>query len=165
MVKNITFNLPAEAMQGVNEAIVLGDFNSWNPENAPKLEKQKDGSFNTVLALEAGKTYQYRFLLDNTRWVNDYNAQRYQAVPGYGVENSVITIPVAEEKKNEKPTVKKTVAKKTEKTTSTEAEKPATAKAPKKATSKVKVSETEAPKSVKAKAPKAEKPAKSTKKA
>lgn len=93
MTKNIIFNLPAEAMQGASEAIILGDFNSWNPENAPKLKKQGDGSFNTVVPLETGKTYRYRFLLDNTRWVNDYNAQGYEAVPGFYVDNCVINIP------------------------------------------------------------------------
>lgn len=92
MTKNITFTLPAEAVEGATEAILLGDFNNWNPEKAPMLEKQKDGSYQTVVLLEEGKTYQYRFLLNDGRWVNDYNAQSYVNVEGLYVDNCVITV-------------------------------------------------------------------------
>jgi len=93
MKKNITFTLPAEALQGATEAFLLGDFNNWNPENAPKLEKQPDGSYKTATQLEEGKTYQYRFLLNDGRWVNDYHAQNYVPVSGLYVDNCVITVP------------------------------------------------------------------------
>ena len=99
MKKNITFTLPAEAVQGATEAFLLGDFNNWNPENAPKLEKQPDGSFKAAAQLEEGKTYQYRFLLNDGRWVNDYHAQNYVPVSGLYVDNCVITVP---ESKSEK---------------------------------------------------------------
>ena len=105
MTTKITFTLPAEAVEGATEAILLGDFNNWNPEKAPKLERQQDGSFKAVAQLEAGHTYQYRFLLDNSRWVNDYHAQGYTNVQGYHIDNCVITVPepIAEENKKSKP--------------------------------------------------------------
>ena len=93
MKKNIIFKLPAEAVEGATEAILLGDFNDWSSENAYLLEEQEDGSFKTIVQLEAGKTYQYRFLLNDGRWVNDYNAQNYAPVSGYFVDNCVITVP------------------------------------------------------------------------
>lgn len=93
MKTKVIFTLPAEAVEGASEAVLLGDFNDWNPEQAPKLEKQQDGSFKTVTQLEAGQTYQYRFLLDDGRWVNDYHAQGYTSVPGYYIDNCVITVP------------------------------------------------------------------------
>jgi 1,4-alpha-glucan branching enzyme len=102
MKKNITFTLPAEAVQGATEAFLLGDFNDWNPENAPKLEKQPDGSFKTAAQLEEGKTYQYRFLLNDGRWVNDYHAQNYVPVSGLYVDNCVITVPESESKSGNK---------------------------------------------------------------
>lgn len=116
MTKNITFSLPAEALDGASEAFLLGDFNNWNPENAPKLEKQKDGSFKTSTKLEEGKTYQYRFLLNDGRWVNDYNAQSYTAVAGLHVDNCVITVPVSktDETKKAQP-IKRATAIKDEK--------------------------------------------------
>lgn len=93
MKKKIIFKLPAEAVEGATEALLLGDFNNWSSDNAYLLEEQEDGSFKTVVKLEAGRTYQYRFLLNDGRWVNDYNAQNYVPVSGYYVDNCVITVP------------------------------------------------------------------------
>jgi len=177
MTKNITFSLPAEAVEGASEAILLGDFNNWNPQKAPKLEKQADGSYKAVAQLEEGKTYHYRFLLDNGKWVNDYHAQKYEYVPGFYVDNCVITIPQSvEENKKEPTTSSKTTNTKVVKAESSAiedaSEKPGSpkSKAPKKA--KIKTEKTEAPKAKKAKAvnakvvgEKTEKPAKASKKA
>jgi hypothetical protein len=164
MTKDITFSLPAEAMQGAGEAIILGDFNSWNPENAPKLVKQEDGSFKAVVPLEAGKTYHYRFLLDNTRWVNDYHAQKYEAVPGLYIDNCVITVP--KENKTEEPVVSKKATIKVGDIAPVNDIKPVAAKTSKKAAPKAKASKTPASKNVKAKAAeaKAPKPSKTVKK-
>jgi hypothetical protein len=106
MTKNITFSLPAEAVEGAHEAILLGDFNNWNPKKAPKLEKQADGTYKAVAQLEEGKTYHYRFLLDNGKWVNDYHAQKYEYVPDLYVDNCVITVPQsADENKKEESSI------------------------------------------------------------
>ena len=137
MTKNITFTLPAEAMEGATEAYLLGDFNNWNPEKAPKLEKQKDGSFKTVTKLEEGKTYQYRFLLNDGRWVNDYNAQNYTTVEGLYVDNCVITVPVSEKKETKKASpAKSSAATKKEVKAKVETKSPAAATPAKKATAK-----------------------------
>ena len=93
MTKKITFTLPAEAVAEATEGLLLGDFNAWNIEEGIALKKQKDGSLKAVVALEPGKTYQYRFLLNDGRWVNDYNAQDYTPVSGFHVENCLITVP------------------------------------------------------------------------
>lgn len=91
MKKRITFTLPAEAVEGASEVILLGDFNNWNPEVAPRLKKQ-DASFITIVELEVGNTYHYRFMSNDGRWINDYNAQRYEPAPGLHVDNCVITV-------------------------------------------------------------------------
>ena len=106
MKKNITFTLPAEAV-GHSEATLLGDFNNWNAEHAPKLQKQSDGSFATQVSLEEGKTYNYRFLLSDGRWVNDYQAENYVSVPGMHIDNCVITVPVSTKKESAKSPVAK----------------------------------------------------------
>ncbi len=132
MTKNITFTLPAVALEGASEAFLLGDFNNWNSDRAPKLEKQKDGSYKTVAKLEEGKTYEYRFLLNDGRWVNDYNAQSYTNKEGLQIDNCVITVPVSENeapKKAQPAKVSKAAPKeatpKVEKKTSVAAAKPA----------------------------------------
>lgn len=155
MTKNITFSLPAEAVEGASEAILLGDFNNWNPQKAPKLEKQPDGSYKAVAQLEEGKTYHYRFLLDNGKWVNDYHAQKYEYVPGLYVDNCVITIPFSGDEYTNSPlsaakTSNAKVVKAEDSTTEQSSEKPETAKAPKKA--KAKTEKTEASKTKKTKA-------------
>ncbi|MEO6819993.1 MAG: hypothetical protein ABI266_03080 [Ginsengibacter sp.] len=95
MKKEITFSFPAEAMQGATEIYLLGDFNSWNIEEAIKFEYALDGFFRAVAHLEEGQTYHYRFMLDNGRWVNDHNAQAYVVIPELYVDNCVITVPVS----------------------------------------------------------------------
>jgi hypothetical protein len=50
-----------------------------------------------TLTLEAGRTYQYRYLLNDGRWVNDHTADKFVHVGGYNVENCVITVPVVGE--------------------------------------------------------------------
>ena len=162
MKKRITFSLPAEALEGASEVILLGDFNNWNPEEAPKLKKQEDDSFNTVVELEIGNTYNYRFMSNDGRWINDYNAQKYEPAPGLHVDNCVITVTedIREAETPAKSTPKKTAKSKADvKTSTAEISEPVVAKAGKKAPIKA-----EASKSAKAK-PAADKPAKATKKA
>ena len=95
MTKKITFTLPAEVVANATSGLLLGDFNNWDDTKAPSLKKQKDGSMKAELALEGG-TYHYRYLLDDGRWVNDYTAENYAHVWGYGVDNCVVTVPVEE---------------------------------------------------------------------
>ena len=92
MATKVTFSLPAELVENATSGLLLGDFNNWNESNGISLKKQKDGSMKAVAALEAGQTYQYRFLLNDGRWVNDADAQHYAEVHGLSVHNSVITV-------------------------------------------------------------------------
>ena len=95
MTKKITFTLPAEVVANATSGLLLGDFNNWDDTKAPSLKKQKDGSMKATLALEGG-VYHYRYLLDDGRWVNDYTAENYAHVWGYGVDNCVVTVSVEE---------------------------------------------------------------------
>ena len=148
--------LPAQALEGATGAVVLGDFNNWTPSKEFELKKQKDGSFKTVVSLEGGKTFQYRFLLDNGTWENDYNAQNYTPASGLYVDNSVITVPVSSQ--DDLGQKKSAVTKK-------EIAKPKTADiVPKKAADK-KTEEVKAKKPATTKKAKAAKPASSTEKA
>ena len=93
MTTKITFTLPAEALAEATEVVLLGDFNAWDIEKGITLKKQKDGTLKATAELEAGKTYQYRFLLNDGRWVNDYQAQDYVPVSDFNIENCLITVP------------------------------------------------------------------------
>ncbi|MGB4840332.1 MAG: helix-hairpin-helix domain-containing protein [Saprospiraceae bacterium] len=87
----VTFSYPANANVGVKTIQVLGEFNDWNADLAPKMKKSKD-EYNTVLELEAGKTYQFRYLLDGAKWDNDFAADSYVQSPFMGISNSVIVL-------------------------------------------------------------------------
>ena len=91
--KKIDFILNAEVVGNASSGMLLGDFNNWNYENGIAMKKQKDGSLKATIALETGKSYQYRFLLSDGRWVNDKNADSYVSVPLFNAENCVINVP------------------------------------------------------------------------
>lgn len=92
MSKKVKFTLSADIVGEATEAVLLGDFNNWNPSEGIGLKVQKDGSLAATVALEPG-SYQYRYFLSDGRWVNDSNAQYYAHNPVFQVDNCVITVP------------------------------------------------------------------------
>ncbi|MCF8247073.1 MAG: isoamylase early set domain-containing protein [Saprospiraceae bacterium] len=86
----VTFSLPLEAAQGGKEVRILGDFNGWSWEKGYKMKAQK-AEFTTEVELAAGKEYQFRYLVDNHIWENDWNADSYQVTP-FGEYNSVLSL-------------------------------------------------------------------------
>ena len=97
MEKKVTFSLSPEIVGEATSAMLLGEFNNWDANNGITLKKQKDGSLKGTAVLEAGRTYQYRYLLNDGRWVNDARADQYVHAFGFHVENCVISVPVEEE--------------------------------------------------------------------
>ncbi len=87
----VTFSLPAEAVTEVKTVALLGDFNNWNKEEAIALKKQKDGSFKTTLELISGE-YQFKYVLDNEKWENDWEADKYVSAGINAEENSVVVL-------------------------------------------------------------------------
>ncbi len=83
----IEFELPAAVE--AESVSVCGDFNDWSPTAHP-LTQRRDGSWSTKVPLEPG-TYRYRFLLDGSRWENDWWAEAY--VPNaFGEDDSVVHV-------------------------------------------------------------------------
>ncbi len=89
-VCKVTFTLPLEAAQGGKEVRILGDFNGWSWEKGYRMKAQK-AEFATEVELAAGKEYQFRYLIDNHIWENDWNADSYEVSP-FGGYNSVISL-------------------------------------------------------------------------
>ena len=85
----VTFTLPKEAVQTAKTVAVIGEFNNWDIVKGTELKKQKDGSFSTMLELEAGKEYQYRFLINGEVWENAWDAPKYVET-SFGTFNSVV---------------------------------------------------------------------------
>lgn len=87
----VTFELPAEAVNGAKTVALVGEFNGWDA-GAQALKKQKDGSYKTTVELPVGGEYQYRYVLDGTKWENDWAADKYAASGISSDENSVVVL-------------------------------------------------------------------------
>ena len=84
----VTFRMPA--LDGVVELYLCGEFNNWNRSGAP-LVQESDGSWVTTLALEAGRSYRFRYLDNQGRWHNDWKADAY-VDNSFGEEDSVVDL-------------------------------------------------------------------------
>ena len=111
--KKVTFILPADIVSDASNGLLLGEFNNWEKKSGFSLKKGKDGSMKAIVELEAGRSYEYRYLLDGGRWENDQTAEQYAMVQGFDIVNCVITVPVEETLIVEKPTANKVIAEKT----------------------------------------------------
>ncbi|MEO1259287.1 MAG: glycoside hydrolase family 13 [Bacteroidota bacterium] len=113
-VCKVTFTLPVEAANGAKDVRVLGDFNNWSWENGYKMKAGKK-DFTAAVELAAGKHYEFRYLIDNHIWENDWKADAYKDSGIYGIKNSVVALEAAAAKKApaKKTTAKKTTATKT----------------------------------------------------
>jgi len=87
----VTFTLPKEAVKGARTVHLVGEFNGWDPAAAP-MKRMANGSFQTALTLEAGRAYQFRYLLDSRAWENDWSADRYVPSSFGAEENSVVDV-------------------------------------------------------------------------
>ena len=85
-VCKVTFTLP-DAIEAKTAAVV-GEFNNWDPSATP-LKRQK-GEFKVTLELEKGRSYQYRYLVNNGEWYNDVEADGYVPNP-FASTNSLVT--------------------------------------------------------------------------
>jgi len=76
-VCKVTFSLTKEEALEAEKVQLLGEFNDWNVEEAIDLKKFKNGTFKTTLDLETTKSYQFKYLFDDTKWENDQAADSY----------------------------------------------------------------------------------------
>ncbi len=86
----VTFKISKDIGHKYKIAQIVGDFNDWNTQATPMNKSKKDGSFTISLKLPKNNEYQFRYLLDNEKWINDDDADKQ--VPTYFMdsENSVV---------------------------------------------------------------------------
>ena len=90
-VCKVTFQMPKEATADAKSVKIVGDFNAWNIKKGVPMKALKNGTFKAVVELETGKEYQYRYLINNEIWENDWEADKYVETE-FGVENSVVCV-------------------------------------------------------------------------
>jgi 1,4-alpha-glucan branching enzyme len=90
-VCRVTFMLPKVAAPDAKSVCVVGDFNDWNIE-ANRMKKQKNGDYSITLDLKPKREYEFRYLINGSRWENDWNADKYVRSPYGDSDNSVIVV-------------------------------------------------------------------------
>jgi 1,4-alpha-glucan branching enzyme len=90
-VCKVTFRLPNIAAIDAKSVCIVGDFNDWGI-HANRMKKLRSGDYTITLELEPEREYQFRYLVDEYRWENDWNADRYVKSPYGDSDNSVIIL-------------------------------------------------------------------------
>ncbi|MFQ5611528.1 MAG: isoamylase early set domain-containing protein [Anaerolineae bacterium] len=87
-VCKVTFELP----KGIRaeRAALAGEFNDWDATVTP-MKRLKSGVWKVTLELEKGREYQYRYLINDEEWHNDWDADKYvpNSIDG---DNSVVVV-------------------------------------------------------------------------
>ena len=83
--KRITFKLEASEAK---EAILAGDFNSWDLKKHT-MKKDNKGRWTKIVTLAPGR-YEYKFLVDG-QWQNDPNNDQIVG-NSFGTLNNILTV-------------------------------------------------------------------------
>ena len=87
----VRFQLPRDAVPNAGRVVLVGEFNDWNQDATP-MERMENGDFRVDLDLPIGSEFQFRYLVDGHRWINDEHADRYQHVSAFNDSNSVVIV-------------------------------------------------------------------------
>ena len=90
-VCKVTFKLSKEEAKEADLVRIVGDFNDWDTKAAP-MKKLKNGGFTATLDLPKDSQYQFRYLLNDQAWENDWHADQYIPSPVSFEDNSVISL-------------------------------------------------------------------------
>jgi hypothetical protein len=85
---DVVFTFPADVE--ATTVALCGEFNDWSEDDI-YLSRDADGTWRTTVALEPGRSYRYRFLLDGERWENARQADEYVPNP-FGTVDSVVIV-------------------------------------------------------------------------
>lgn len=90
-VCKVTFRINADEAQHAAKARLVGDFNAWDTAVTP-MKKLKNGDFTQTVALPTEHEYQFRYLLNDDHWENDWSADAYVPSPIAAEDNSVVRV-------------------------------------------------------------------------
>jgi 1,4-alpha-glucan branching enzyme len=90
-VCRVTFQLPPELAGSSAKVSVVGEFKDWNWVQLP-MGKGKDGIFFALVDLPVGNEYQFRYLINDSQWENDKDADKQVPSPFGDSQNSVVVI-------------------------------------------------------------------------
>jgi 1,4-alpha-glucan branching enzyme len=84
----VTFQFPANVW--AESVHLVGDFNGWDHHSLPMLRQRRDDdAWEVTVTLDVGRSYEFRYLINEEMWSNDSQADDYATNP-YGADNSVV---------------------------------------------------------------------------
>ena len=90
-VGKVTFRLPPADVPEAEKVALVGDFNDWDTSST-LMKRLRNGEFTVTLDLEPGRSYQFRYLVEDSIWTNDDEADAYQPSGFPDAENSVVVV-------------------------------------------------------------------------
>lgn len=88
-VCKVEFRVAQNQAENAAQIHIVGEFNNWGKKATP-MKKLKKGDFVATISLEPGREYEFRYLIDNTKWTNELAADRF-VYSAYGdCDNSVL---------------------------------------------------------------------------
>lgn len=83
----VTFEFPSAPW--VKRVHLVGDFNNWDEQATPMVHRPREKVWQVRLELDRGARYEFRYLVNDSEWLNDWHADEY--VPNiHGSDNSVV---------------------------------------------------------------------------
>jgi 1,4-alpha-glucan branching enzyme len=83
----VTFTLPP-AIEA-KRVFLVGEFNSWKNDATPMI-RNGERLWRVTILLPINMEFEFRYLVNNIDWHNDWNADGYKSNP-YGADNSVVS--------------------------------------------------------------------------
>lgn len=90
-VCKVTFRFHENPSNSVKSVNLVGEFNDWN-KKADSMNSLKSGAFTLAMDLELDREYQFRYLVDGTRWENELEADKHVPTIFGDSNNSVIIV-------------------------------------------------------------------------
>jgi len=88
----VTFKFEKNEGISPNSVKVVGNFNNWNTEAEP-MKPLKSGDFTQTINLSSGSQFQFRYLVNDTQWYNDDEADDFiDAGLGNSERNGVLQL-------------------------------------------------------------------------
>ncbi|HED05237.1 MAG TPA: glycoside hydrolase family 13 [Ignavibacteria bacterium] len=88
----ITFTLPDYLEKAFDSASVVGDFNNWDSEVNKMKKNKRTGLYSTIVELEAGREYRFRYVVNGNIWLNDPDADMFEPTSFGDSENCVLLL-------------------------------------------------------------------------
>ena len=88
----VTFKFePTDNNEQIDTIQVVGSFNGWGKQKKHFLKKRKDGTYSLSVNLSAESTYEYKYLVNDSQWYTDNNAENY-VWNIYGSQNALVEV-------------------------------------------------------------------------